>query len=261
MHVIEQGAGTPLVLVHGFGVDHRMLLPLDDVAAAAGWRRLYPDLPWTPGTPVGDVASTDDVVDLVVDELRRRLGDEPFAVLGSSFGGLVARAVAHRLRPQVLGLATLAGVVVAEHARRHVPPPTVLHRDPAALAAAGEAAEDYAEMAVEQTVEGARLFARHAFPGLRDADQRALERIAEQYSPTVGPEEGSPEPFTAPSLFVTARQDHVVGYRDAWAGLDHYPRATYVTLDAAGHNLHLDRPTVVAALVQDWLARMAASRT
>jgi hypothetical protein len=29
MHVLERGAGAPLVLLHGFSVDHRILLPLD----------------------------------------------------------------------------------------------------------------------------------------------------------------------------------------------------------------------------------------
>ena len=35
-HVVRRGTGTPLVLVHGNGVDHRLLLPLDDALAEAG---------------------------------------------------------------------------------------------------------------------------------------------------------------------------------------------------------------------------------
>ncbi len=260
MHVEERGTGTPLVLVHGFGVDHRMLLPLDDaVAGEGGWRRLYVDLPWTPGTPVGDVTSTDDVVAALLAAVRERVGDEPFAVLGSSFGGLLARSLAHALRDQVLGLATLAGVVGADRASRDVPARQVIHTDPAALAAAGDAADDYAEMAVVQTPEGARLFSRYAHPGMVAADEDALTRIGERYTPTVDPEVASPAPFVQPALFVTARQDHVVGHRDAWASLDHYPRATYVALDAAGHNVHLDRPAVVDVLVRDWLRRVRSS--
>lgn len=261
MHAIERGVGTPLVMVHGFGVDHRILTPLDPVVdAAGGWRRIYLDLPGTAGTPVGDVASTRDVVDAVEAEIARRVGDEPFALLGNSFGGMVARQVAHDLRSQVLGLATLAGVFVAGDAARTLPPRAVLHEDPEAVRAAGDAADDYAEMAVEQHVAGVRAFLEHVHPGLRTVDRAALERIARRYALDVEPEDASPEPFPAPALFVTGRQDHVVGWADAAARLAHYPRATFAVLDAAGHNVHLDRPGPVHALVVDWLQRVRASR-
>lgn len=257
MHVVERGSGTPIVLLHGFGVDHRLLLPLDPVfEAEGGWRRLYVDLPGTAGTPVGAVASAEDVVSAVEDEIGRRLGGEPFALLGNSFGGMIARRVAHDLRPRVLGLAALAAVFVAEHARRDVPGRTVLVEDPAAVADLGGAGGAYAEMAVVQDADNARAFAEHAHPGLRSADGAGLERIARRYSLDREPEEGSPEPFTRPALFVTGRQDHVVGYRDAWVRVEHYPRATFAALDAAGHNVHLDRSALAAALVADWLRRM-----
>lgn len=259
MNVVEHGTGTPLVLLHGFGLDHRVLLPLDPVLeAAGGWRRLYVDLPGAGGTPVGDVASTQDVVAAVEDELERRIGDEPFAVLGQSFGGMVARQVAHDLRPRVLGLATVAGVFVAEHARRAVPPVTVLRADPEALALVGPAAADYAELAVVQDVENARAFLAHVQPGIATADEVGLARIAARYALEREPEDAHPEPFAQPTLILTARQDQVVGYADAWDRHEHYPRATFVVLDAAGHNAHLDRPAVTAALVGDWLARVRA---
>lgn len=259
MHLIERGTGTPVVLLHGFGVDHRVLLPLDPVfEAAGGWRRLYLDLPGAGGTPVGDVASTRDVVDAVEDELARLVGDEPFALVGQSFGGMVARQVAHDLRPRVLGLAVVAGVFVAEHARRDVPPSTVLRTDAEALALAGDAADDYAEGAVVQSPAHVRAFLDHVRPGLLAADQEALERIAARYSLDREPEDADPEPFTRPGLVITARQDQVVGYEDAWARRTHYPRTTFAVLDAAGHDVQVEQPGLTAALVADWIARVRA---
>lgn len=259
MHAVDLGTGTPIVLLHGFGLDHRSLLPLDAVfEAAGGWRRLYLDLPGTQGTPIGDVASTQDVVDAVEEELDRRIGDQPFAILGNSFGGMVARQVAHDLKPRVLGLATVAGVFVAEHARRVVPPATVLRTDPAALELAGDAAQDYAEDAVVQSVAHAQAFLDHIRPGLVAADQEGLARIAARYALDPDPEDADPEPFTRPCLMITARQDQVVGYQDAWARQEHYPRATFAVLDAAGHGVHLDQPTLTAALIADWVDRVRA---
>ncbi|WP_432534477.1 alpha/beta fold hydrolase [Kineococcus arenarius] len=264
MHVVDVGSGTPLILLHGFGVDHRLLLPLDPtIEAAGGWLRIYLDLPGTAGTPIGEVASTRDVVDAVKQEIAGRIGDEPFAILGNSFGAMIARQVAHDLRSQVLGLATLAGVFVAEHARRVVTPQTVLRTDPQALALVGDAgedaAEDYAEMAVVQSVENARAFLAHVRPGLLAADEEGLKRIAARYALEQEPEDADPAPFTQPCLLLTARQDQVVGYEDAWAHREHYPRATFVVLDAAGHNAHLDQPALTGALLMEWLSRIRAA--
>jgi pimeloyl-ACP methyl ester carboxylesterase len=73
MHVVERGSGIPLVLLHGFSVDHRLLLPLDPaIEAAGGWRRLYFDLPGHGLSAMGGAASTEDVVQVVEAEIRDR---------------------------------------------------------------------------------------------------------------------------------------------------------------------------------------------
>ena len=257
MFAYETGSGIPLVLLHGFGLDHRSLLPLDPTfERAGGWRRIYLDLPGATETPARDITSTQDVADAVVAEIRSRLGDQPFAVLGNSFGGMIARHVAHELRPQVLGLATLAGVFVAPHAERTVPPRTVLHRDPAIEPILGAVLDQYREDAVVESADDARAFLQHILPGLEGADSAALDRIAESYALDREPEDAHPEPFVQPTLHLAGRQDDVVGYSDAWTRIDHYPRATYATLDAAGHNLVIEQAGLCSALVADWLQRM-----
>lgn len=40
-HVARRGHGTPILLIHGNGVDHRLLIPLDDVLAEAGMAHMY----------------------------------------------------------------------------------------------------------------------------------------------------------------------------------------------------------------------------
>lgn len=262
MHIVDRGSGTPLVLIHGFEVDHRDLLPLDPaIEAVGGWRRIYVDLPGMGRSPGDGVASARDVLRAVAGGVDDLLGGEPFAVLGSSFGGLLARHLAHGTRERVLGLATVVGVVISEHAHRTVPPRTVLHEDPAVLAALGEAAADYADQAVEHSHRSARAFLEHTRPGLLAADRAAVARIAADYGLGDPPERTSPEPFTAPALFLTGRQDHVVGCADAWATLEHYPRASFAALDGAGHNALFERPGLATALVVDWVERVRAELT
>ncbi|WP_250006546.1 alpha/beta fold hydrolase [Actinoplanes sp. M2I2] len=246
-----------MVLLHGFGLDHRSLLPLEPTfERSGGWRRLYLDLPGATRSPAGAVSSSQQVADAVTDEIRTRVGDEPFAVLGGSFGGMIARHVAHELRPQVLGLATLAGVFIAAHAERAVPPRTVLRQEPEVVPLLGSALDQYREGAVVESAANAREFLQYVAPGLDGADQPALDRIAGSYSLDREPEDAYPEPFTQPTLHLTARQDDVVGYSDAWNRLDHYPRASFAVLDAAGHDLLVEQPDLCSALVADWLKRI-----
>ena len=260
MLVHEIGSGTPLVLLHGFGVDHRILLPLEPALEhAGGWRRIYFDLPGATRSPDDLVSSTQEIAAAVMAEVRSRVGDEPFAILGNSFGAMIARYIAHELRSQVLGLATLAGVFVPQHDDRTVPARVVLHQDPRVVAILGDALDDYREMAVVESPHSAQAFLEYVLPGVRGAHHSALERVAGSYALTQHPEDVHPTPFLQPSLHITGRQDQVVGYRDAWGRIEHYPRATFVTIDGAGHNAHLEQPEVCAALVNDWLARIRLS--
>ncbi|WP_065962931.1 alpha/beta hydrolase [Curtobacterium sp. UCD-KPL2560] len=267
MIIRTEGSGRPLVALHGFGLDHRVMLPLEHMVDDAPWRRVYVDLPWTAAArraarDTGSVrvpTSTLEVARGVVAELRDALGDEPFAVVGNSFGGMVARYVAHELRGQVLGLATFAGVVEAVHAARTVPERTVLRVDPSVLDRAGDTRDDFVANSVVQDAATFDAFVAGVLPGLRGADQAVLDAIADDYALPVEPEAAHPEPFTAPTLHLFGRQDEVVGYEDGLALRDHYPRGSFVVLDTAGHNVHLEQPTVTAALVRDWLARMDAT--
>jgi pimeloyl-ACP methyl ester carboxylesterase len=63
--------------------------------------------------------------------------------------------------------------------------------------------------------------------------------------------------FARPVLIIAGRQDTTVGYRDAWEILESYPRATFAVLDRADHVWPVESPALLAALVDDWLARIA----
>lgn len=259
MHVIERGSGTPIVLVHGFGVDHRILLPLDATIEAAGaWRRIYVDLPGHGESPIGDVGSTMDVVAAVEQAILDRVHGERFAMIGNSFGGMVSRYIAHRLQDRVLGLGTIGSPFFAASDRRTLPDRVVLTRDDTIVGSLGDAGASYADMAVIQSPANAASFVDHVYPGIVAADEAAMERIAANYEFPAEPEDAWPAPFARPCLFIAGRQDQVAGYRDALSRVEHYPRATFAALDAAGHNVHLDQPAVTAALVTDWLGRVAA---
>ncbi|NCT90681.1 alpha/beta hydrolase [Cellulomonas sp. APG4] len=114
LHTLRQGEPTlPLVLLHGFPLDHRMWLDVTDLLA--GDRTVYaPDLPGFGRSPSGPdvaeglgrdraVASLEVMADGVAAALRAS-GVERAVVAGLSMGGYVAMALAERHPELVAGL-------------------------------------------------------------------------------------------------------------------------------------------------------------
>lgn len=256
LHHTEHGPaeGYPVLAVHGWTPDHRLMTGCCEPVFAARsepFRRLYPDLPGMGRSSAEGVESADDVLACLGAYVDEHIGDRPFLVIGESYGGYLARALAARRTDQVTGLALIVPVGRAvEHADRTVPPHQVLVREIEV-----DPDSEFGEVAVVQTVRTYERTQREITAGLELADEEALSRIRKRWTLTEDPEAGPP--YDAPSLIVTGRQDSSTGYLDSWALLEHYPRATFAVLDTAGHNAQLERPELFESLMNDWLDRVA----
>lgn len=259
----QHGTGIPLIAVHGFGVDHRIMLPLEEMISGThadsgqAWRRVYLDLPWAEGAAASEARTPKEVADAVLAQVREITAGGPFAIIGNSFGAMVARHIAHELNEQCAGLATLAGAFELDREKRELPPKEIVIHDDKILSLAGDDRADFEEMAVLHTKAALTGFTRFVLPGIRGTKLRVLARLNQTYTDAYEPEKLATAPFTAPSLHVFGRQDHVVGYADGLAVADHYPRGTFAVIDGAGHNVHIEAPDAVGTLVRDWLASAA----
>lgn len=248
------GHGTPLLMLHGWGVDRRLMTgcmePLfgpDDP-----WLRVYPDRPGQGGTPGHpDVASSDALVELLLTVMDRVAPGQPFGVVGESFGGYLARGILARRR-DLLGLALVCPAVHPGPA--DVPEPLVVERDEALISdIAPELLDGFLSNNVRQTRAVWERYVADVVPGLAMADWRYLEDVLGPG--TVLADENATT--TAPVLVVTGRQDTSVGYRQQWQLLERFPRATFAVLDAAGHNAQFEQPELFGALVREWLERVS----
>lgn len=260
VHVVERGASDPgaptAVLLHGFPVDHRIMLePFEQVfEGRRHWRRLYLDLPGMGATPAPEWLGSTDGVFQVVRAAVEELVPGPYVVIGESYGGYLARGLAAATPDQVEGLGLLCPMIVAERSARDLPPSVALVRDDDMRHMAGS---EFDDVAVVQTSETWRRTQTEVLPGLAAADPLATARVRADWTGTFPLE---PHVFDRPTLFLTGRQDSDTGYRDAWRLLDSYPRATFAVLDRAGHNLQIEQPALFTALTSEWLDRVDEAR-
>jgi pimeloyl-ACP methyl ester carboxylesterase len=221
-----------------------------------GWRRIYPDLPGMGRTPADPaITAQDQMLDAVLAFIDAVAPGERFVVAGTSYGGHLARGLVHRRGDRLDGVALIVPVVETDLSKNQYPPHQTLVEAPAFLAALGPDERDMLGFVVAQSPELLEGFRANARPAFAIADYAFLERLAQQYAFTfdVG---ALPAPFPAPTLILTGRQDSLWGYREAYRILDGYPRATYATLDCAGHMLSVEQQALFRALVGEWLDRI-----
>ncbi len=142
--------------------------------------------------------------------------------------------------------------------KRAVPEHQVLHRDPAVVGMVEPDEQFWLDISVVQTPETLELFRAAVKPGLQLGDRAFRERLAEHDAFNFDPADIR-EPFTAPTLLLTGRQDASTGYADVVAIHESFPRATLAVLDRAGHAVAGEQGPLFRALVSEWLDRVDES--
>jgi pimeloyl-ACP methyl ester carboxylesterase len=249
VHYVEHGAGRPVLVLHGAGVDHReaeaCFEPVFD--GAAEFRRIYPDLPGMGRTVAPEsLCSAADVLETLLGFSDEVTGGTAPLLICHSAGAYFAQAMAARRPAQVAGLALVCPLLPG---LRDVPE----HRVVVGSDEIGD--DDFRSYFVIQTPEMLERYERHVAPAAALVDQAALERIGERWA--LAPGQGPP--YVGPTLIVAGRLDSTVGYAAAADLVDHYPHASLAVVDEAGHALPHEQPALLRALVDEWLVRVERS--
>jgi len=249
VHSVEHGAGRPVLVLHGAGVDHRepeaCFEPV--FGGMPGLRRIYPDLPGMGRTAAPDgLRSAEDVLDTLLAFAADVTDGTPALLVGHSAGGYYAQAMADRAPGQVAGLALVCPLLTGV---RDVPE----HR---VVVGSGEIGDDdFRGYFVVQSPEMLDRYDRFVAPAAALVDQAAMARISERWELATGPGPA----YDGPTLVVAGRLDSTVGYAAAADLVDHYPHATLAVVDDAGHALPHEQPDLLRALVAEWLTRVERS--
>ena len=247
-----RGSGRPIVMLPGIPSDHGIMLRFMEpfFAQRDGWLRIYPDLPGTGRTPgVDRLASNDQILNTMLAFIDAVIPGQRFVLAGYSYGGYLARGILARRAASIDGLMLCAPAVTAPPA--HLPERTTLVEDPAVVESLDPGIASLIVVQNPTVVESVG----NVLAEVELADHTFLTRL-EEAGPFSFDVDALPTPFGAPTLIMTARQDHVCGYQDAWNLLDNYPRATFAVLDRAGHFVPIEQDGLCYTLMREWLDRV-----
>jgi pimeloyl-ACP methyl ester carboxylesterase len=258
------GEGVPILMIHGFYPDHRLMKGcLEPIfASRPRWKRIYFDLPGM-GKTRGEswIDSSDKMLEVVLAFVDHVIPNQNFLVIGESYGGYLARGILAKRTESIDGLMLICPLVIPKPGERTLPIQKVVIEDRKLLSELTPSdAFEFASMAVVQNRSTWERFRDEVLVGVKAADSvylQQLQRNAYEFSFPVDP---LPNPYDKPVLILAGRQDTSVGYEDDWSIIGNYPRATFAVLDMAGHNLQIEQANVFNALTYEWLDRVALER-
>jgi pimeloyl-ACP methyl ester carboxylesterase len=257
------GSGQPVLMIHGWSPDHRLMKGcMEPVFRSMDtpWQRIYFDLPGMGKTPgQAWITGSDQMLEFVLEFIDRLIPGRHFVIAGESYGGYLARGVIKARPALVDGLLLICPVVRQETDRDSLPAFRVLEKDAGLLESLSDEDRQYFErISVIQNERVWKRFRDDVLPGLKAADYAFLEKSLGQHVAYSLDVDLIEKPYTHPTLMLMGRQDSVVGYHDQLQLIENFPKASFVILDKAGHNLQIEQDSLFNALVKEWLERVRA---
>lgn len=252
LNVVERGSGRPLLLVHGFPLDHTMWTG-QTTALADQWRVIAPDLRGfgastvTAGT-VTMAQMADDLAGLL-DALRIT---EPVILCGLSMGGYVAWqfALRHRSKLDRLILCdTRAAADSAEAASGRLKTAERVLAESVSVVAESMLPKLFAPATSQkqpQIVESTKQVMLRANP---QGIAAALRGMAERPDVT-----GRLHDIDVPSLVICGEHDVIAPPAEMRQIAAALPKGRYVEIAGAGHMAPRERPAAVNTAIREFLA-------
>ncbi|MCA9078318.1 MAG: alpha/beta fold hydrolase [Planctomycetaceae bacterium] len=252
-HVVTQGTGPPLLLVHGFPLDHTMWSGQVDHFAASH-TVIAPDL-----RGFGQSEVTDDPVTMqtYADDLAALLDamgiTEPVHFCGLSMGGYIAWAFVEHHRDRLASLILCDTRATADNSAaqktRELTAQRVLKEGPDFLASGL-----IDKLFVKQTREQQPEIIEQTKEVIRSTDPRTV--AAASRAMAARPDVTTRLPaIDVPTLIIVGEHDAISPPSEMREIADAMPTATYVEIPNAGHMAPLECPEQVNAAIEQFLCR------
>jgi pimeloyl-ACP methyl ester carboxylesterase len=256
MSYVDRGDGVPVLLVHGFPLDHTMWVAQIDALAETA-RVIAPDLRGFGDSPLGDVDPSrgvtmeqyaDDLVELL-DALSIR---EPVVLCGFSMGGYVAWQFVRKHPERLRALVQIDTRAAADSDE--------------ARAGRIKMAENVAEWGSPRVAEmmGPKLLAPDSFQKLPDVVRKVREVVgrtspaaiaAAQRGMAARPDMSGLLPkIAARTLVLVGEHDAIIPPEEMKSIAAAIPGAKFIAIPAAGHMTTMENPAAVNQALVEFVA-------
>jgi pimeloyl-ACP methyl ester carboxylesterase len=257
------GSGKPILMLHGMSVDlHVMKHAFEPnfIEFPHDWKRIYLDLPGMGKTTAFDwIKNSDDMFVFLTKFIDKVIPNEEFVVAGYSYGGYLARGLIAQYETKIIGGIFICPLIIPDDKKRNVQKDIFYNRDTVfcnKLDVQAKALLDY--FLVNQDSATISRFSNDILCGHARANRSFIDRIRNnpknyEFSKKITK---NFRPYEKPVLFITAKQDILVGFSDAKGILDYFPNNTFVTIDSAGHAVQIDAQQKFDWEIKKYLIRL-----
>lgn len=254
------GKGKPVVILHGFHLDHRVMKACLEPTfkSVKGFKRIYIDLPGMgKSRNVSSIKSSNDILTITKSLISRLLGKTHFYVIGYSYGGYLAQCMVAKNSRCIDGMFLFAPVIIPNTKKRDIGKHRALIKKYRPATFTNKKEKETFSNLVVQTKKVWHDVQKYILPGFAATNTPLLDYI---FNSSYGISENIiklKHKYTKPVHIILGRYDSFVGYKDALKIMDNYPRASFIILDSAGHNLQFEQPSIFRGQIKDWLNRLA----
>jgi len=258
----EYGIGKPVLCIHGYLVDHRMMKNCFEPVfkSLKGYRRIYIDLPGMGRTPAANYIKTAyDTLELLIKFINQIIPNENVLLAGESFGGHLSLGLINKIPDKIDGVFLLCPHIDSLIYKKESTLPkkrSLFVSDILQRRKNDPDIKKLLDTAVIATPKILRDYKTSILKGIKVCDKRFLfKHFSGDFSLKLK-EDLKGVKFDKPMCILTGRQDHIVGFNDAYELLNLFPRASYSVIDYAGHNLQIENVKIFSVFVRDWIKRI-----
>lgn len=250
MYIHETGKGLPVVLVHGYPLNHQIWT--HQFPLSSHYHIYAPDLPGFGQSRLQVIHSMEEYADKISQSLETR-GLDKVVMFGHSMGGYITLAFAEKYPEKILGLGLInsRATVDSETTKkyRHDQMLKIKNEGPAeALGAMSSrllapetldskphVVDAFKKILETATAEG-MILALHAM-AVRKDHRDLLKQI------------------DVPVLIIAGKDDQHVSAEESRSMADGLKKGTYVEIDSAGHMAMMEQPDIVTSTMQHFLSQ------